>query len=625
MTSQLDQYNRWQRARKGEVHREVFERVRKLESEQSDMYDRFVRLESLYDPNGITAAQTNISAEMAGACENAVASNIDTITATVATTDVRTRILTDGASWSEQRRAKQLEYYVEGIAKLAERKPKCRSAFRGAGKKGTGLVKVYADAFDQPCAEHVIIDDIVIDPRHRSKPRELHQRHIVDRDELVSEFPDAEERINSAHGASGGGLWADYRPIGENEVVMLESWYLPYGTKGHEKYRAGRHTKTIDGHDLLDEPYHKPRFPFARQPWTERDDQWHGIGGAERAAGSQRALNRRNLHIEIGNDRNAFPTVWVRQADAGVAVKTRSALGAVSVYKSDIPKTEFTPAVSPETYRSRQELKESINNEFGNSSLATHGMTPAGLETGAAVREYRGFATQRFADQEDGFERLCLDVDWLLLDVCKDLAAKGMAPVISKTTRWGTKKITWAKVDMRELKVQMSASSTLPRTAAGRSQMALEWAQAGVISMDVFRRLTDHPDLEKEWSLFASAIEALEEQFEAIADGEVVTPEPFDNLKLAKYRGQQTYLLWRSYGAPEEVLEGMRQYVVQAIYLDKLKAGAANANAAPGMPGGMPGEMPMDPTMATPDLQSGAPADPSMAALSPQAMQLRAV
>lgn len=261
-----------------------------------------------------------------------------------------------------------------------------------------------------------------------------------------------------------------------------------------------------------------------------------------------------------------------------------------------------------------------MNNEFGHSSMATHAAKPTGVDSGAAIREWRDATTQRFATQEKAFEELCLDVDWLILDACKDLGKK--APVIMKSSRWGTKKITWEKVDMGDVKVQSVAASTLPRTPAGRSQLVMEWAQAGVITMDETRRLMQHPDLEKELSLYTAAIEAIEEQIEGIADGHIVVPEPFDNLKLAAHRGQNTYLLWRPAGAPERILEALRQYTVNAHYIDKMQA-PANANAAPGMSAGAPMDpsMPVDPAM----LQGGQPpAQPGVAALSPQAMMLRA-
>ncbi len=619
----------WRNADPGEVHKFVHDHVSRMESDQSDMYDRFVKLEALYDPNGWAATNTDVRAEMMGSCENGIASNVDTVTASVATSDVRARFMTDGADWSRQRQARHVEWYIEGLAKQLGRAPKCRMAFTSSAKKGTGLVHVDVDMFDQIQVEHVRVDDIVVPPRKRN-PREMHRRMIVDADDLVAEFPEHEDKIMSARGASDG-LWAGYRPVEENEVVVLESWSLPFGKKGHanKKYRAGRHAKTIEGVDLLDEEYHKPFFPPAEIRWTERDEDWHGISGAERIAGSQRTLNRRNIHIERGNDQNAFPTTWVRTADAGIAIKTVNRLGSVAVYKSDLPVTQFAPAVSNETYQSRRDLKESMNNEFGHSSMSTHGAQPAGLESGEAVRQWRETTEVRFATQEKSFEQLNLDTDILILDKCKDLGAK--APVILRQTRFGTKEIKWGKVNIDDLRMQIQAASTLPRTPAGRSQLITEWAQAGVISTDEFRRLSGHPDLEKELSLYTAAIEAIEECIEEIAEGGVVVPEPYDNLKLAAYRAQQTYLIWRKIPkVPQEVLENLRQYIVIALHMEKMKAGpAANANA--GAPP-MPGEMPMDPAMAgadpgmmPPEMGAPMPTGPApVAALAPQAMQLRA-
>jgi hypothetical protein len=79
------------------------------------------------------------------------------------------------------------------------------------------------------------------------------------------------------------------------------------------------------------------------------------------------------------------------------------------------------------------------------------------------------------------------------------------------------------------------------------------------------------------------------------------------------------YLRDRDLGAPEEVLEGLRQYVELAADMLKPKP-SANDNAMmlaqPGMPMD-PAAMPMDPAMG------GMPGQPT-AALAPEAMNLMA-
>ena len=130
--------------------------------------------------------------------------------------------------------------------------------------------------------------------------------------------------------------------------------------------------------------------------------------------------------------------------------------------------------------------------------------------------------------------------------------------------------------------------------------------------------LTDrfgHPPLEVErlYALIALrlrctalGIESIEKDVETIEDGEYVTPEPFANLQLAVRVAQMAYLRDRDLGAPEEVLESLRQYSVQAAELFSRAAAPANDNAA----------MPMDPGQPVP----GQP----VAALAPEAMNLMA-
>jgi hypothetical protein len=599
----------WYRAEEHRVHARVLDYVSTVEQAQCDIFDRFVKLECLYDPNGpVASANLPVGAKLGGVTENVIASNVDTVSAAISTVDVRSRFMTDGGDWGDQRTARHLEWYVEGVAKQLGRVEVCQLAFKAAAKKGTGVVKVYADPFDDIRVEHVLVDDIIVDEkqcRNGGRPRELHQRRFVDRHDLAAMFPDHEERILVMQSGSGGRVWAGYRPIEDNEIVVVESWRLPIGKPGKPGYRVGRHTWCADGIDLLDEEWSKPFFPFARIVWTERDAGWYGISLAERIAGHQRALNRRNQQIERALDLGAYPTTYVRRADANLAVKTQNQIGQVVVYNSDVPQTVTAPVVSGETYKSRDDIKISAGEESGVNRMLAHGTKPAGIDSGVAMREYRDQTTQRFALQERAFEKLNLDVDWLILDACKDLGKD--APVIMRRTKFGARKVKWSDVDMGDVRVQIVAASTLPRTPSGRSQLVLEWAQAGVISLDVARRLMGHPDLEKELSLYTAALEGVEHAIEEIEDGRVAVPEPFDNLEMIVWRGQQRYLEIRDMGAPESILEALRQYVVTAAWMiDQKQAANTNANAEPAPAGAVSGA-PAAPPMAPPDPTGGVP------------------
>lgn len=612
----------WHRQARGTLHHVLFDVVRRYEADQSDVFDRLDKLEALYDPNNPDARDSG--EQLSHVQENVIASNVDTVHAVVSTSDVRARYMTDGADWATQRRARHLEWYSEEIGKRYGILPACRKAFKEAAKKGNGVTKAWMVQEDLR-VDHVLIENIISNPdecREGGTPRQLHEWSWVDVDDLVARYPGKREEIERARGSNETGRYTRTLLSENNTVQVLYSYRLPIGKPKAKGYKAGRYSVCIAGETLEDTKYEKPHFPYSMHVWSERLNSLYGISGAERIAGIQRALNKRNWQIEKQLDGAAVPTTYVRPVDAGLAQK-KSRVNGYAVAKGDWPKQDVPIAVSGETYKSRVDLRESAFNEFGVSQMAAHAAKPSGLDSGTALREYRDQTTQRFAPQERAFEQLVLDTMWKAIDVCKDLG--DAAPEVTRKSRFGKKKIKWADVDMCDVAVWIAPASTLGRTPSGRVQLVLELAQAGIINTDTTRRLIQHPDLEREISLYTAALENIEHCLDEIADGKYVMPEPFMNLEMVVWRGQSEYLQWRDDGAPEDRLEDLRQFVVQAAWMVSQKS-AANTNA-PADPAMMQGGDPMlaaDPT-ALPQLPGGAPSTVMpQAALAEQAMNLRA-
>ncbi len=604
----------WWEAPEGEAHSKVFEYVSEVERVQSDIFERFVRLAYLYDPYDRYAGgsywpdrgpESNVT-------ENIIATNVDTVAASVSATDVRVRFQTDDGDWSQQRQARHLEFYVEGLDKLLGIHEVARRAFKDAALKGGGFAKVYCDhGTGEICIERVLIDDLIVDEGEcrNGKPRQLHHRLFVDRDVLKAQFPDAADEIDRAQDTGNsigftGRYWADYRPVERNELVAIESWRLPVGKKGKPGYQKGLHLISVDGKELYREEWTKPHFGLARMAWSERDKGWYPIGLAERIAGHQRAINKLNWQIDRQLDQMAVPTTYVRMADAALAVKTVNRAGTIVPIKADMPQTVIPPAVSPETYNRRAELKESGYEETGVSRTIANARKPSGLESGAALREWRDQSSTRMALQEKGFEQLVLDIACLVLECCAELGDD--APDVVCKSRYGKKRIKWSEVDPTDLRVSVAASSSLARTPAGRMQTVLEWAQAGVITLDESRRLMRHPDLERAMSLYTAALEDIERSIEEVLDGEVLTPEPYQNLKMGVWRFQQAYLKARGDGAPEEILEALRQWIVQAAHVLAMASAPPPAPPMPMGAGADPAAMPPGPDAAM-GLPPGAP------------------
>jgi len=561
----------WNKQPRGSVHSEVIQYVQAVEQNQFDKFDRFEKLAILYDPSQMSGTYARETGGGAHVITNVIASSVDTVAAAISATEVRCRFMTDGAEFSEQRQAHHLGYYSDGLVKRYRVHKHAQRAFKACSLKGTGLVKVSRDVNGEICVDSVMIDDIIVDDAEsRGKPpQQMHHRMFIDKAKLASKFPKKKSTIESAQESEDfrrSGSWAGYRPVGSHEVVVIESWYLPLGVKGKPGYAPGRHVVCIDGVDLFDEAWDGPRFPFAVIRWTERQGSYYGISGAERITGHQRSINRLGWQIHRQIDQHSAPTTYIRQEDSDIAIKTTNRAGTFMVYRGDIPKTVIPQAVSPEQFNWLAKMESSAYEEFGVSKLAATSAKPAGLESAVALREYRDQTTQRFAIQEQDFEKMVLDIVWLILHECKQLGAE--APVVRRKSRYGKKQFRWEDVDMSEVDLQLEAASRVSKTPAGRVQTVMEYAQAGIITTDETRALLEHPDLESAMSMYTAAQKNIDMCIEAILDGKTgLTPEPFQHLKMGVWRFEQAYLMATNDNAPEEILEALRAWSTMAAFM----------------------------------------------------------
>lgn len=613
----------------------VMQRIESIVRAQHAIYDRFLKLEALYDPNSWAATGSRQSVERnlrrgspgAQVIENVIASNVDAITGSLGAEMVRARFQTTGADWKTQRRARELEYWTDGADAALGLDDLCREKVREAAKKGTGVVKVDTNAYGEIEATAPLIDDIIVDEgslQPDGEPMEILQRHRIDRDELAAQHPKHEKWIMKDAPASRDTFysvawtrWFDDGRLQRNQIGMLEGWIRPAGRKGRKGYKPGRHFKVIQGRCLLADEWNENSFVFARVVWVPRPGCWYGIGGGERIAGHQRRLNKQNWQFDRQLDQIALPTTYVDPADANISVTTHEEFGTVAVVNGQRPTTVVPTAIGAEQYTRHRDIREGSFEEFGQSRLAATAMKPSGIDSGAALREYKDQTSDRFGSQEADVEKLKLDCVLLAVRAARRLGDK--APTYYRQTfSRGSLKIRFKDVDPDEAKTQITAASKLARTSAGRKQAVIEMAQAGLISTDESRKLLQHEDLERVLSLYTAARENVERALEEMKDGIIVMPTPTMNLQMCVVLGEREMNLEEQNGAPEQVLEILRQFTVTAAWMlakqqmgsatpGGMMAGAPAAAGAlppgPAGPLGMPGDMqPPIPAMA-PDAQ----------------------
>jgi hypothetical protein len=609
----------WWNAPKDKVHDQVISYVRSVENFQSWFYLKCLRLEALVDQNprtnrlsvgslGHRSHNDGTGRGKSIVTDNLVRQGIDSVTANVADSDFSIRIQTDNADWTRQQNAKRLEQYANALMTHLGIVAKCQHGFRtGAALKGKAFNKVWIDQFDQLCVRPVPVENVVVDELEcrDGRPLQLHYREFYDRELLAQEFPDFADEIGKAQTMGDWRKWAGYRPFAHaNELVVIESWRLPLGPKGHPNYVPGRHTICIHNVDLLDEEYDDDFFPFASMDWERAVFGFYGHGLAEYILPHQTHLNRRNWQITTSLDKKANPIVWVHTADKNLSFKTFSQVGITAgAYKTAPPTSVDYQAVGQETYQDVDRIMASAARETGVNQMMVNGQVPGGIESGEGVREARITHSQRFSIQEHAYEQYVLDTVWLAIAMCKKLP-KGAQPDLVHASKFGgarARTLKWGDINLDDLKYEMAVASAVSNTPAGRQQRVTELAQAGIISLDESRELIEHPDIDRVLSLYNAAIESVQWTIERIENGETgIVPEPFMNLGMCVTMMQREYLMIATQNAPEDILEALANFVSTAAQI----LNPPPPPSPPGMPIGAP------PPMATPPGQvpvGGAP------------------
>lgn len=605
----------WWNADKGKVNREILGYVRTIENFQTLQFEKFLREEALYDQNprtnrrsigsggrrGVDGTHRGHGAAKSMMVENLVAQGVDTIAANVADSDISLRIQTDDADWSHQQNAKRLERYANALMALLGVIPKCQYGFKlGAALKGTGVNKVWIDQFDQVQVRPIPIENIIVDELEcrDGKPLQIHYREFYDRELLIAQFPEFAMEIHRAQTIGDWRRWAGYRPIAKNEIVVIESWRLPIGPADHPNHVPGRHAICIHGVDLLDEEYEDEFFPFSIMRWNDPVWGFYGHSLAERILPHQAILNRREWQITASLDRKASPMVWVHKQDQNLAFKTFSQVGlTVGSYKVSKPEGIDYQAVGPETYQDLDRRRAQAERETGINQMMTSGGVPAGIESGAGVREARATHSQRFSIQERAYEQYVADTMWLVIAMCKKLGP-GKCPDVLHVAKYGGARprlLKWSGINLNDLRYELAVSSAVSNTPAGRQQRVTELAQAGIVTLDEARQLIEHPDIDRIISLYNAAIESVQWVIERIENGETgIVPEPFMNLKMCVTMMQREYLLIQTQGAPEKILESLSEFVSTSagILNPPPQPQPPSLPAMPGAPGMPPGAGP---------------------------------
>lgn len=502
---------------------------------------------------------------------NVVKSCVDTVTSRMAKSKPKPEFITSGGDYRQQRKAKKLNKFMDGLFSQNAYQGLANMVFRDACVLGTGVIHVFP-LEGKVKYERVLCTEILIDEQEArdGNPRQLHWLRPVDRDVLKDLYPEKASEIDRLDDeASPSGV----EKVSDN-VLVRSSWHLPSGPDAED----GLHVVTVGDVVLYSEPWTKESFPFAFFRWNRRMDDFWGQGLAEDLAGIQLEIN--DIYEAVQRSFRLAGTfkLFAKKGSQVDVDHFREAFGSVIWYTDTKPEYVLPQIVPPEMYRQLNELIQKAYEQSGVSQMNATSQKPGGDLSGVALRTLNDVQSDRFASVQMAHEQLCLDVTRLSLAAIEDLEESGESVTVRATDRKKMNVIRWkdVRLDSDDYTLRCEAISSLPDSNAGKLQTIQELMRAGLISPATGRRLLDFADLEKFEGQAAASEDALQQAFDMIVEeGKYTPPEPYDDLVTGRTKALECYQLGKVQALEEDKMELLRRWIDAAGALQQQAEEAA--------------------------------------------------
>jgi hypothetical protein len=525
---------------------------------------------------------------------NLIQACTDTLVSRLSQNKPEPKFLTDNADYKRRHLAQELNRFILGEFYQVKAYEKATKILRDCIVMGTGCLKVFEGEDGKVCVDRKMITDLYFDDNDslNGQPQMMVELMLVDRDKLMARS----EKDKRAIIASTPNSYPDNSPdtgrTTADQVMVVEGWKLPSGPDPDaEGYVAGRHTIATVSGTLLDEPWHKPKFPFVFMMYSDPFLGFYGQGLATQLFGTQMTLNRILYTIARAITLVGVPRVFIEQSSKVVKAHQDNQIGTIVTYSGVKPSYEVAPCNAPELYAERDKLIQYGFQQCGVSAMQATSQKPEGLNSGAAIRSYDDISTDRFAELSKKYESVFVELAYQVAELAKEIAKRDGKYQTVYPNKDGTREI-----DLPAMKflndpfvIQCFTESSLPRTPAGRIQTVTEQVQAGMLTLKEGRRLMRFPDLEQNEKLDNASEERIFKYLDMIVeDGDYTPPDPFMDLDLAVQLTVQYYNLYMTANLEEKKADMLLHFFNQVQALQQaampppMPAGPVpQANAAP--------------------------------------------
>lgn len=577
--------------------------VRKNDLNRQQNYDRYWSLYSNLPLFGVTRrrySQTQSLLARDRLALNVIRSCSDSFVAKLTNERPRVSCVTSGGDWDLQQRAEMLETFIDGMFYECDVHSTMALVALDMAVFGTGTVKIYADGegeHEHICIERVLPGETSVDEEesYTGKPRTRQQTRYVDR--LVAmgmwgqEDEEIAKRLANAPRESEDDMNGSLADNSITDTIRIdEAWHLPSFAGAED----GRHTIACGDICLFDEPYDKPYFPFVDLYRQRPTSGIWGVGLAEELQGIQFEIN-----VLLNTIRKAMRMSgslrWMVENNSQVNTQYISDLiGSIIRFTGMAPQAVTPPAVAPEVYQHLVFLYGKAFEITGISQLSATSMAPGFEESGKAKALRLDTESERFSVAFREYQKAFLEIARQIIALAREIADRNPQFKVKAVGRQKMMDVVkWADIHLEdeEFVLQMYPTNALSKDPSQRIQQITDWTNAGVIRPRTARRLNDGiPDLEEEDSYeFASYNLTMQMITQILKKGEYHPPEPFMNLDPtnednAIHLFQMAYLKARMSNVPEERLEMMRQWIQQALDMQKSAAPPPPPGPPPGPP-----------------------------------------
>lgn len=515
----------------------------------------------------------------------------DALTAKLMSDEMRPRVLTSGADWDMQQRAKGLEKFLDGQAHEIDLNEKFAWMVLQTCIFGTGILKFYRRGKGKKqeiCVDTVPTWSLQVDDQEAiyGRPPTFYQRMWYDRAQLYAMFPKdkkARDLIAKAKLQTDEDLNAVGYQATADQVLVTEAWRMPSGPGADD----GMHAMSLENGLLYKEKYEYDEPPFVFYTLWPQPVGFYGVGIVKQVLPLQIQLNVLMQKIERSFHLLGSGHVLIDRGSKMNKHKIDNEIGSIWEYVGQKPDIVATNPVPPQVFEHLDRIYTRAFEVSGISQLEAQSLKPKGLNSGVALDAYLDITTERFNVSQRRLQKAYVRACKWILRLADEIAETNPDFGVLSEDRSHADIVQFKKHYLEENKyvMRLYPTSSLADDPAEKMEQVERMVNAGWIDPTTARRLLDMPDLEEFDNLDLSGFNAVEHCISAaLHDGKYIGPERFMPIGTQDAPGpamkQVQNALVRAWtkGAPESKLRHLKNWLSDAVSM--MPPGAAQAMAA---------------------------------------------